>query len=113
MITSRIKRIGGRFNIKTVFKTKYTLGNLLSKMISSTDTLERPQYVYRIPHECGREYIGKTSRQLKIRISEFKYCIIEDGNTLTNLSRYHMLLWEDIRSIGLMQQYYNLSLIAY
>jgi hypothetical protein len=42
-------------------------------MKSNTDTLERPQYVYRIPRECGREYIGKTSRPLKIRIREYKY----------------------------------------
>ena len=30
-------------------------------------------YLYRIPRECGREYIGKTSRSLEIRIREYKY----------------------------------------
>jgi len=48
----------------------------LRKMKSNIDTLERPQYVYRIPCECGREYIGKTSRPLKIRIREYKYSTI-------------------------------------
>jgi hypothetical protein len=41
-------------------------------MKSNIDKLERPQYVYRIPRECGREYIGKTSRLLKIRIRKYK-----------------------------------------
>jgi len=72
LITSRIKRIGEGFNIKTVFKTKYTLGNILRTMKSNTDTLERPHYVYRIPREFGREYTGKTSRPLKIRIIKYK-----------------------------------------
>ena len=42
-------------------------------MKSNIDRLERPQQLYRIPRECGREYIGKTSRPLKIRITEYKY----------------------------------------
>jgi hypothetical protein len=44
MITSRFKRIGERFNIKTGFKAKYTLGNFLRKIKLNTDTLERPEF---------------------------------------------------------------------
>ena len=39
MIVSIIKRIGDRFNIKTVIKTKYNLRNFLRKMKSYIDRL--------------------------------------------------------------------------
>jgi hypothetical protein len=40
-ISEKFKRIGERFNIKTVFKTKYTLGNFLRKTKPNIDTLDR------------------------------------------------------------------------
>jgi hypothetical protein len=35
------------------------------------------QCIYRIPCQCGREYIGETGRPLNIRIREHKYNLRE------------------------------------
>jgi len=73
IITSRIKITVHRFDIKIVIKTKYNLRNFLRKMKSNIDRIERPQQLYRIPRECGGEYIGKSSRSLKIRVRDYEY----------------------------------------
>jgi hypothetical protein len=64
-ISEKFKRTGERFNLKTLFKTKYTLGNFLRKTKPNNDTLDKAQCTYRIPCECGREYIGETGRPFK------------------------------------------------
>lgn len=48
-------------NIKSVFETKYFLGNLFRKMKMNTDILDRSQCIYIIPCKCGGEIIGVTS----------------------------------------------------
>jgi hypothetical protein len=60
-------------------KLEYTLGNFLSKMKPNTDTLDRSQCIYRIPCECGGEYIGDTSRPLNVMIREHK-CNLGEGH---------------------------------
>jgi len=48
-------------------------------MKPNIDTLDRSQRIYRIPCECGREYIGDTSRPLNIMIREHK-CNLGEGH---------------------------------
>jgi hypothetical protein len=50
-LSEKFKRIGEKFNIKTVFKSKYTLGNFLRKTKPNIDTMDKSQCVYRIPCE--------------------------------------------------------------
>jgi hypothetical protein len=50
----------------------------LRKIKPNIDTLERSQCIYRFPCECGREYIGDTSRPLNIIIREHK-CNLGEG----------------------------------
>jgi predicted GIY-YIG superfamily endonuclease len=35
-----------------------------------TDPLQTAQYIYSIPCECGRSYIGETGRPLAVRLRE-------------------------------------------
>jgi hypothetical protein len=37
------------------------------------DAQQTKQCVYSIPYDCGRYYIGKTSRPLKVQIKKQKY----------------------------------------
>lgn len=76
-ISEKFKRIGEIFNIKTVFKTKYTLGNFLRKTKHNIDTLDKSQCIYGIPCECGRECFGEIGRLLNIRIRDHKYNLRE------------------------------------
>jgi len=77
--SEKFKRTGERFNIKTVFKSKYTLGNFFRKMKPNNDTLGRSQCIYRIPCKCRREHIGGTSRSLNTKIREYK-CNLREGH---------------------------------
>jgi hypothetical protein len=86
-ISEKFKRIGERFNIKTVFKTKCISGNFLRRTKPIIGTLDKSQCVYRTPCECGREHIGETGRPLNIRIREHKYYLREghiDSSKLTS-----------------------------
>jgi hypothetical protein len=65
--SEKFKRTGERFNIKTVIRTKHSLGNFLIETKPNFDTLDKSLCVYRIPCECGKEYIGETGRPLNIR----------------------------------------------
>lgn len=95
------KRIGERLNVKTVFKTKYVLGNFFRKMKLNTDMLDISQYIYRIPSECVREYLDVTSRPLNIRIGRYK-CNLREGHFDKSKLAAHTSM-KDIGVIGLVQ----------
>ena len=47
-LSEEIRRILGRYNIRTVFKTMETLGRILTKVKDPTPPEERPGIVYKI-----------------------------------------------------------------
>jgi hypothetical protein len=65
-ISEKFRRIGNRFNIRTIFKTKHTLRGTLMKTEPVREAQQRKYCVYNIPCECGRCYIGETSRPLEV-----------------------------------------------
>jgi hypothetical protein len=71
-ISEKFRRIGNRFNVRTIFKTKHTLRETM-KTMPVTDAQQTKQCAYSISCECGRCYIGETSRPLEVRIKEHKY----------------------------------------
>jgi hypothetical protein len=70
---SEFKRIGNRYNIRTIFKTKHTLRSSLMKTRPERDPQQTAQCVYSILCECGRGYIGETSRSLVVRLPEYTH----------------------------------------
>jgi hypothetical protein len=72
-ISGKIRRIGNRFSVRTLFKTKRTLRGTLMKTGPVRDAQQKKQCVYSILCECGRCYIGETSRPSDARIKEHKY----------------------------------------
>jgi hypothetical protein len=72
-ISEKFRRIGNRFNLRTIFKTKHTLRGTLMKTGPVRDTQQTKQCVYSIPCDCGRCYISETSRPLEVHIKEHKY----------------------------------------
>jgi hypothetical protein len=71
--SEKFRRIGNRFHLRTIIKTKYTLRGVFMKTGPVRDTQRTKQCVYSIPRDCGRCYIGETSRPLEVRIKEHKY----------------------------------------
>jgi hypothetical protein len=72
-VSERFKRIGNRYNIRTIFKIKHILRSSLMKTRLERDPLQTAQSIYNIPCECGRSYIGETGRPLAVRLREPKH----------------------------------------
>jgi hypothetical protein len=71
--SEKFSRIGNRFNLRTIFKTKHTLCGTLMKTGPVREVQQTKQCVYSIPCDCCRCYIGETSRPLEVCIKEDKY----------------------------------------
>jgi hypothetical protein len=69
-ISEKFKRIGNRYNIRTVFRTKHTLRSSLMKTRPERCPLKTAHCVCSIPCECGRSYIGETGRPSAVQIRE-------------------------------------------
>jgi hypothetical protein len=55
-ISEKFKRIGNKYNIKTIFKTKHTLRNIFIRTKPDTKSqLQIRHCIYSIPCECGRD----------------------------------------------------------
>jgi hypothetical protein len=63
-ISEKFKRIGNRYNIRTVLKTKHTLRSSLMRIRPERSPQQTANCIYSIPCECGRSYIGETGRSL-------------------------------------------------
>jgi hypothetical protein len=68
----------GTVSMSAIFKTKYTLHGILVKTRSIRDVHLMKQCVYSIPCDCGKCYIGETSRPLEVHIKEHKYNLIQN-----------------------------------
>ena len=53
--------------IRTVFKSDTTLRSQLVKPTDPADPNKQDGVVYKIPCECGKDYIGETGRPILIR----------------------------------------------
>jgi hypothetical protein len=78
-ISERFRRIGNRFNLRTIFKTKHTLRGTLTKTGPVRDAQQTKQCVYSIPCDCSRcySYIGETNKLLEVRIKEHRYNVTQ------------------------------------
>jgi hypothetical protein len=75
-ISENFRRISNRYNIRTIFRTKRTLGKSLMKT-KQRDMQQTAQCIYSIPCECGRSYIGETGRSLAVRLREHRHNLKE------------------------------------
>jgi hypothetical protein len=73
------KKIRGRNNIRTVFKTKTTSGSYLRKIIGIKDILEKSHFVYKTLCGCGRDYrpIEEMGRPLDVRLKDHNHNLNE------------------------------------
>jgi hypothetical protein len=69
-VSEKFKRIGNRYNIRMIFRTKNTLRTTFMKTRPERDPQQTAQCIYSIPCECGRSYIGETGRPLAVRLRE-------------------------------------------
>jgi hypothetical protein len=101
-IFGKFKRIGNRYNIRTIFKTNYTIRNTLMK----TRPMSYPQLtaycIYKIPCECGRSYVGEIDRHLSVRIRENKFNLKNGRLDKSKLDQHafeegHQISWNEAK----------------
>jgi hypothetical protein len=83
--------------MRTIFKTKHTLKSSLMKTMPERDPQQTAQCIYSIPCECGRSYIGETSRPLAVRPREHRHSL-EVG--LLDKSKLAQLVYEECQRVG-------------
>jgi hypothetical protein len=69
-LSESIRRAGNKVRIKTIFSAKDTIKKRLTKVKPTQDT--NKEVSYRIPCQCGAEYIGETGRPVQVRCSEHR-----------------------------------------
>jgi hypothetical protein len=101
-VSEKFKRILNRYNIRTIFKTKHTLRSSLMKTRPERGPLQTTQCIYSIPRECGRSYIGETSRHLAVRLREHRHNLQQGLLEKSKLAQRayeedHRVGWDDAR----------------
>jgi hypothetical protein len=101
-VSGEFRRIGNRYNIRTIFKTKHTLRSSLMKTRPVRDPLQIAQCIYSIPCECGRNYIGETGRPLAVRLCEHRHNLQQGLLEKSKLAQHayevgHRVRWDDAR----------------
>ena len=71
-ISEKLKRIGNKYGIRTAFRSSTTLRSILTKTRPPNQTQESKNWIYNIPRECEKRYIGETCRTLQTRVNEYK-----------------------------------------
>jgi hypothetical protein len=71
-ISDKFKRNGNLYNIRTIFKTKYTIRNPLMRTRHISVLHLTAHFIYNIPSECGRSYVVETGRLLSVKTSSRK-----------------------------------------
>jgi predicted GIY-YIG superfamily endonuclease len=101
-ISEKLRRIGNRYNIRTIFKTKHIPWGTLMTIRPDRGLEQTMQCVCSIPCECGRCYIGETSRPLQVRIKEHKHNLRQGLLEKPRLAKLayeegHKICWNEAR----------------
>jgi hypothetical protein len=99
-VSEKFKRIGNRYNIWTIFKTKHTLRSSLMKTGPERDPLQTAECIYSVLCECGRSYIGETGRTLAVRLREHRHNLQQVILEKSKLAQHayeegHKVGWDD------------------
>ena len=79
--SEEIERECRRLGVKVVSKSYGTLRQVLEKLKTPREHLEKKDIVYEVPcMDCDKSYIGETGRNLKKRIVEHKYAVKRKGD---------------------------------
>ncbi|KAJ8919473.1 hypothetical protein NQ315_016573, partial [Exocentrus adspersus] len=106
----KIKRLGNNFNIRTAFKTNNTLRSILTHTKPINKEQNEKNCIYQIPCQCGKHYIGETSRPLDVRIKEHKNYVRNYQVDRSNLAQHvwdnhHQINWKEASIIQKEQNF--------
>ncbi len=83
-LSDKLRNVAQRYNVKTWFSFRGRLGDGFSSTYKDQVHFSKSRHaVYKAVCSCGREYIGESERNLKVRILEH-----ESANSCTSLSNH-------------------------
>jgi predicted GIY-YIG superfamily endonuclease len=99
-VSGEFRRIGNRYNIRTIFKTKHTLRSSLMRTRQERDPLQVAQSIYSVSCECVRNYIGEIGRPLAVRLREHRHNLQQGLLKKSKLAQHvyeegHRVRWYD------------------
>ncbi|KAJ8919390.1 hypothetical protein NQ315_016483 [Exocentrus adspersus] len=105
-----LKKLGNNFNIRTAFKTNNTLRSILTHTKPINKEQNEKNCIYQIPCQCGKHYIGETSRPLDVRIKEHKNYVRNYQVDRSNLAQHvwdnhHQINWKEASIIQKEQNF--------
>ena len=104
-LSEKVRRICGKYNIRTVFRSNTTLRQKLTKVKPPTTKLQTKNCIYDIPCSCGRSYKGETCRPLSVRLDEHKKATIRGETMKSGMAEHawsegdHRPAWEEVTII--------------
>jgi predicted GIY-YIG superfamily endonuclease len=103
--SDKIRRINSKYNIRTVFKSDNKLRKHIMHTKPKKPAENKKNSVYMIPCECGEQYIGETSRPVKLRINEHKRNVKNKKIETSKLAEHtvntnHKIIWDQSKIIG-------------
>ena len=100
-VSEDLRRVCRKYNIRTVFTTVSTLRQQLTRVKDIDPDLGRAGVVYKIPCECGQDYIGETKRVLRTRLKEHQAATRQGETDKSAIAEHawtyqHRPLWDKI-----------------
>jgi hypothetical protein len=98
--SEKFRRIGDRFSIRTLLKTKHALLWTFMTTGPARDTQQTKWCVYSIPCDRGGCYISEASRPLEVRMKEHSCNLTEDLLEKSKLAEHaceegHKICWNE------------------
>jgi hypothetical protein len=108
-VSEKFRRIGNRYNIRTILEIKRTLRSSLMKTRPERDPLQMAQCICSISCECGRNYIGETGRPLAVLLCEHRHNLQQGLLEKSKLAQHayeegHRVRWDDARILEIEKQ---------
>lgn len=113
-LSEAIRRVGEEVGIKTVFSATDTLKKRLTHVKPKSKQRDK-DVIYKIPCECGAQYIGETGRPLEVRVSEHRRNWLKLRGDLDNgivpeyvssllaahaVENKHEIQWEEVKVLA-------------
>ena len=95
-VSEDIRQVCSRHNLRVVFRPGRTLRTMLSRVKDRLPREKHSKVVYQIPCDCGKAYIGETTRRLDTRLRKHRDAH-HKGNTETSAVAEHT--WNTLHSI--------------
>lgn len=110
-VTDRIAKVLKGKNIKTTFVPTTKVGSLLRSVKEPVDPLHTPG-IYKIPCECGKVYIGQTTRTIKQRKQEHQRhlrLLQPERSALAehSIREDHKIRFDEVEVLARPRGYYN------